>query len=296
MNRTVNAPGLTDKEVMLIKSYLTLLPGKTRDDWTYLDSGVADAEIVPAGREPRPGTRVVIAYGDDNAAGPTLCPPLRIAGVIGALDRASARLQGEAAEATSPMVAEVRAAMPSDPATLARRLRAWPQDQTRLLLSDGTLRIEADRQLQRYRASQPLSAVPLSQSGWTEARSAPGELAHEGALTELLWRAGVADAQVDPGFYRLRRWPDFGRLPHRPSFVKLAAYFARHGSSPWAAAKAVLVPQPDVDAFLGGCVMAGFATRLDQPPAQVEPRPAQGADAGLRRLLTTVRRRLGLAA
>ncbi len=296
MNRTVNAPGLADKEVMLIKSYLTLLPGKTRDDWRYLDAGVADAEIVPAGREPQPGARVVITYGDGDVAGPMLSPPLRIAGVIGALDRASECLQGDTPVAAATPPVEIRTTAPSDPATLASRLRAWSPDAPRLLLSDGTLWIEADRQLQRFRASQPLSAVPLSLSGWSEARAAPGALTHEGALTELLWRAGVADARVDPGFYRLRRWPDFGRLPHRPSFVKLAAYFARHGSSPWAAAKAVLVPQPDVDAFLGGCVMAGFATRLDQPPAQAEPRPAGGADAGLRRLLTTVRRRLGLAA
>jgi len=294
MQRSITASGLSLKEVLLIKSYLSLLPGKTREPWTFLEAGPADVEVVPTG-QPATSARIRIEYGDGEAEHLCLRPPLRVANVIAVLDEASALLDvaTPAVAPTAATAAPLQDERDTDHTTLAALLRDREPTAPVLLFSNGETWIEADFTQRRYRSSEPLTAAHASQSGWQRAASAPVSLATEGQLTYLLWMAGVAEARIAPGRYQLRRWPDFGRLPHRPSFVRLAAYFAKNGVSPSAAADAATVPFPEVKAFLGGCVLAGFATRVDDANER-GPVAMPTASPGVRGFLLRVRQRLGL--
>lgn len=295
MERSITAAGLGGKEVLLIKSYLGLLPGKTREPWSYRDAGPADVEIVPSGCAATAAARLRIEYGA--AAGSDLClqPPIRVASVIAALDEASTRLREpqEAAAVTHPTVP--RAAPAAQATTLAHLLRERHNGQPFLRAQGEVLYVEVDFEERTYRSSRSLTPADASEVAWRRVDSVAAPCPVEGPLTHLQWLAGVAEARVQPGHYRLRRWPDFGRLPHRPSFVKLAAYFARTGGSPTAAAEAAVVPFPDVEAFLSGCMLAGYATRLDEDVAPRRQAAAVAApDEGLRSFVAKMRRRLGL--
>ncbi|WP_020647670.1 hypothetical protein [Solimonas variicoloris] len=297
MQRTLTTAGLGDKETLLIKSYLSLLSGKTREPWAFRDSGPVDACIAVPGLDA--GKALTIRYGGDGEL--RLNAPLRVAAVIAVLDQASACL-GAAKSAAAPAAATAAAsvAAPAAPATrgdgrgtLAECLRSRRDDETVLRLSDGRVRVEADFVAGRYRSSAPLLAQHATAADWHRDDAPAPVTAVEGALTWLMWMAGVGEARVQPGVYRLRRWPDFGALPHRPEFVRLAALFARQATSPGAAAAAAAVPVPEVEAFLGGCLMAGYAGSEGALAAPL-PRPAATLDDGVRGLLGRIRRRLGL--
>lgn len=296
MERSITASALNGKEVLLIKSYLGLLPGKTVETWVYRDAGPADVEIVSADTAAQSRASVQILYGQ-NSGDLELAAPIRVAQVIAVLNKASSLLRQLSpvavvqAPVAAPLRSEVLAPVGS---SLAELLRAHAR-QPRVVVSDGDTLIEIDFQGQQYGSSRPLTSAHASNAGWAIADVRQFDCAIRGPLTYLQWLAGVAEARVAPGHYRLNRWPDFGRLPHRPSFLRLAAYFSRAGGSPSAAADAALVPFPDVEAFLGGCVMAGYATLVDEDghEAAGASHPLK-ADAGLIGLLSKVRRRLGI--
>lgn len=294
MERSITAGGLGGKEVLLIKSYLGLLPGKTQETWSYRDAGPADVEIVPSGAAATGDARLRIEYGAGEGSGLRLQSPIRVASVIAALDQASLHLQQAASALVSaPSTSEPPRPVAADGSALAELLRPHPGRPGVLALRGDDISVEVDFERRAYRSSRPLTSADVSHAVWRRVPQITVPYAVQGPLTYLQWLAGVAEARVQPGHYRLRRWPDFGRLPHRPSFVKLAAYFARTGGSPSAAAEAALVPFPDVEAFLAGCMLAGYATRLDEDLAPPSRAPAQ-PDEGLRGFLGKMRRRLGI--
>lgn len=296
MDRSITTSGLGSKETLLIKSYLSLLPGKTTEAWTYRDSGPVDVEIL-AGGQPQASSKVVIGFGDGVDAELSLKMPIRVANVIAVLDAASSKLE-ETTRMTPALTQAPQAssvAVPSaDDTALASLLRSPRLRLPQYVLSDGTTWIEVDTQTRRYRSTHTLTAAHASQSGWYLGEAPLAGYAVEGPLTYLQWMAGVAEARVEPGHYKLSRWPDFGKLPHPPTFLRLAAYFARTGGSPMSAASAALVPMPDVEAFLGGCVLAGYATRQDDGTSGVVSAAPPVGNAGMRGLLDRMRRRLGL--
>lgn len=290
MQRTLTTAGLGDKETLLIKSYLSLLSGKTREPWAFRDSGPVDACIAVPGLDA--GKALTIRYGGDGEL--RLNAPLRVAAVIAVLDQASACLDApKSAAAPAAASAAVPATRADGRGTLAECLRSRRDGETVLRLSDGRVQVEADFVAGRYRSSAPLLAQHATAADWHRTDAPAPITAVEGALTWLMWMAGVGEARVQPGVYRLRRWPDFGALPHRPEFVRLAALFARQATSPGAAAAAAAVPVPEVEAFLGGCLMAGYAGS-EGALAATPPRPAAALDEGVRGLLGRIRRRLGL--
>lgn len=299
MQRTITTVGLAERDTLLIKSYLGLLSGKTREDWRFRDAGAADVCIAASGAA-MPRAQLHIRYLSRDEA-PTvhddlcLASPLRVANVIAVLDQASQRLGAAPVAPAATPIHMPAAAAPAQPAdTLAEGLRARRGDEAQLWLGRGSTLVCADFAAGRYRSNEPLTAQHATADGWRRLPAQDLALPIEGALTWLMWTAGIAEARVQPGVYRLRRWPDFGVLPHQPSFVRLAAFFARQPATAPAAAAAALVPVPDVEAFLAGCLMAGYAGADDSAPRAAPPTPARSADTGLLGVLGRIRRRLGI--
>jgi hypothetical protein len=292
--RYVTTVAMPRKETLLLRSYLSLMHGKTDAEWEYAESGPADVSIV--GADSDDGERYLmqapglcIVYNPRNEPAPaagriTIGVPIRMAALVQALNLANAALRG--GRAAAPEVA--------GSGTLAELLRG-------LLASgaghcfvgrDGVI-VSADLLRRTYRCSAPLDAAQCGLRDWSvRQRGAAGlePSAEDRPLTRLLWIAGMSELQIDPGVYRLTRWPDLGSLPHRPSFVRLAAMFLRQPSSAEAAAGSAGVPTREVAAFLNASVLAGYALRVEG----VAVAPVAAAEARFGGLVSRIRRRLGL--
>ena len=84
-------------------------------------------------------------------------------------------------------------------------------------------------------------------------------------LEELLWLTGlVAGAGESLGGWnlrdpvRLRRWPDFAKLPYRQAHLKMAAMLVKEGALASAVAQACEVAAGDVADFLNACAEIGI--------------------------------------
>jgi len=98
--------------------------------------------------------------------------------------------------------------------------------------------------------------------------------------------------------YRLRRWPDFGRLPHYQSDIRMAsALMAQPLTLQQVRERAGVLPETVMN-FLNATYAVGALVEFDEPAAPAAPRPAvaPAAPTGLRALIANLRRKFGLAA
>lgn len=296
MKRYVTTVALPQKETLLLRSYLSLMHGRTDVEWEYIDSGPADVSVVCADTEDgrrfaEQSGRLCIAYGQRQEADDSrisVAVPIRMGALIQALNRASALLQGATAKAAPDKPLQGLANC-----LFAEILRSLMRAGTTQALVEGlgiTAAIDFKRRI--FRLSGPLDSAKCGQPAWSIRRTLNAALEpseEDRPLTQLLWMAGMGEARVGPGVYRLVQWPDLGALPHVPSFVRLAAMFLRQPSSLSAAVGASGVPTREVAAFLGASVLAGYAQPIEG---------GKEADAGRSRtfggLVDRIRRRLGL--
>lgn len=297
MKRYVTTVALPRKETLLLRSYLSLMHGRTDVEWEYVDSGPADVSVVCAdtedGRRFAAQSRgVCIAYGQRQAAddnGISVAMPIRMGALIQALNRASTLLQGGAAKAAPDKPVQGLANC-----VFAEILRSLMRAGTTQALVDGMgVTAAIDFKRRTFRLSGPLDSAKCGQPAWTIRRTADAALEpsdEDRPLTQLLWMAGMGEARVGPGMYRLVQWPDLGALPHVPSFVRLAAMFLRQPSSLATAVSASGVPTREVAAFLGASVLAGYA----QPIEGGREAGVVGRNGTFGGLVDRIRRRLGL--
>lgn len=95
-------------------------------------------------------------------------------------------------------------------------------------------------------------------------------------LAPLLWRIGMhglPDQLLNPlrrRRYRLRRWPDFGRLDIKSAHLRLTSALVR-GPVELSALKGVQQTDP-VEGFLNACWLCGLLELSDETSSMVEPR------------------------
>jgi len=140
-------------------------------------------------------------------------------------------------------------------------------------------------------------------SSFRPVRNGPGAGTTAFPLCDLAWFVGVRGAgqlapwlEPDAG-YRLRRWPDFGRLGVTTGLLELCAYATTRAWTPAALANATGQSPDAVHRFLNAASLAGLLATTHAARGEAShPRAGAGMPSGWRRLIGGLRRKLGLAA
>ncbi len=121
-------------------------------------------------------------------------------------------------------------------------------------------------------------------------------------LCDLAWHVGLhGSASLAPWLspdaeYRLRRWPDVGRLGASTGLVELCAYAAAHAWTPARLASVTGQDLANVNRFLNAAALAGLLAATHASTGATRTREGAGVPGGWRRILGGLRRKLGLAA
>ncbi|MBN8481725.1 MAG: hypothetical protein J0L88_09060 [Xanthomonadales bacterium] len=293
-----------------LHSMLQVLNGRLRTPWQTCHLDRADVLIAHAASDPavlaswsRGGKPLVLVI-DERAPRPTspfvLRQPIRVMQLMTMLESVAEQL------ASRPSAVQPRRARNPDstwmPLESLRQLMARHGDAGPLVAttSDGCgvwidrgTAYAAVSTLQRLRLGElrvgafatgpqpvPASAVAFStfDLAWFVALKGPTELAP--------WlERGTA--------YRLRRWPDFGRLGGTSALIELAALASAHAWTPARLAEASCQPIEDVHRFLNAASMAGLVVNA---PVTAQPRAAAAATSMWSRFVGDLRRHLGRVA
>ena len=115
-------------------------------------------------------------------------------------------------------------------------------------------------------------------------------------LEELLYRAAwhASNGRLQAGTdlstpLRLRRWPDFTRVPYRPIHLRMAAYPQGRSATPLTIAERTGAAVSDVHDLLNACRAAGLIT---EARSESRPPPEQPSAASREGLLARIRMRL----
>lgn len=132
--------------------------------------------------------------------------------------------------------------------------------------------------------------------------NAPSPEARPFPLCDLAWFVGLHCGDgLSPwlaadGGYRLRRWPDFGRVGVTTGLLELCAYATTRAWTPAMLALATGQPLVDVHRFLNAASLAGLLVVTHAGNAEAPASRNSDIPGGWRRLLGGLRRRLGLTA
>jgi hypothetical protein len=273
--------------------------------------GIADADVMIASSDGDPasfaawgvsGKPVVLVIGDRCSWPPApfvLRHPFRVMQLLSILDDVAEHFNAHAMEASVDPAAwsaaeSLRQCMSR--ASGADWLVARGDLGEEVWLGGGSAHAEPAT-LARLRESD------LHLAAFRPARGGPGSGTTPFALCDLAWFVGVHGAgELAPWLrpeaaYRLRRWPDFGRLGVTTGLLELCAYATTRAWTPAALANATGQSLGAVHCFLNGASLAGLlaATHAEYT---VAPHARTGAalPSGWRRLIGGLRRSLGLAA
>lgn len=103
-------------------------------------------------------------------------------------------------------------------------------------------------------------------------------------LRPLLWNLGLlacsANIALAPlsssSCIKLRRWPDFRVLAHRPDNFHMCALMIRAAMNVDACSEALSLPRPQVQAFFNASYLSGYAMQVEAPPVARSPTPTKG--------------------
>lgn len=170
--RRYRVTGLPERDVLVIKSMVKLLAGKTRDHWTAADADPVHALIAPVGyAEPVAPPTAIVRVG----------LPLRADDLWSQLDRASAQIELDL-ELVRPLARGTEAAGVGGGRRL--QLMRWPPDS--LLRSD----------LRYLRLATMLGARPFAVEELAAKSGIPLATCH--AFAAMLHGNGVAEWLIDP--------------------------------------------------------------------------------------------------
>lgn len=257
---TVTTIGVPLRAELRLKSLLTVMRSRTLDEWSFTEEGPVDLAICdPASaltrlavkRAATDGPRRVVSLicGEQAPLADTLTlrDPVGVSDFLTLLDSVSSSIRGG-----SSLVSTGPAGAAPDVFRFAVALRAAVRNASRDVFRVQSADIElhvipATRQVLLAqplddtvlaRLMAPVLSVDVRQLHETHAAEliAAGTEAHSADV--LLWKLGlrVPHDQLHPdlsadGLFSLRRWPDFGRLPHRSEHLRLAARLARQEMS-----------------------------------------------------------------
>lgn len=307
--------GVTPDETSVLEAILRVLRERTARRWVLSTDDAGDLLLTTrkaAGPSKNvPLTAVLLREDEGDAAPDTLSvqSPLRVMAVLDLLNAAHDRLRR-----LPPMGAAITREQPAleaddgkSLATVLARLVQRRQDQSfRVrIVGQGTLYLCMKSRV--YHGDFPRERLvdALNEHRFVitliPATSAELVVRLDSAwpVDEALWQIGLMAVNDGPqdmhAAYRLRRWPDFARLPHRPEYLKVCAALTR---SPRTLADLVAssgLGEHDVRHLLHACRLCGYldtaALREATAPAPTTVAPG---GSGLGGLFDRLRRRFGL--
>ncbi len=322
---TLAMVGLSAHDERLVRSFLRVLDGRTRASWSLVEGLEADAAICVPGNamarlandyEQRSGRPICMAVMDPaEAAGPwnrLLHRPIRIREFQDALDALASEAEQPAAVARQAGAGARSAGTASQGSALAvlRRVREAPETEPRcVIVRVGDIEIVVHLpQAKCYSASgfgpAVLRALAQDESPATVTQCRVGELREEPSATKwvwletLLWNIGLlgeSARQLDvagPGRQlHLRCWPDFGRIPSDPQYIRLTALLIKQALTAEALGSAAGVAGETVAAFARACACCGI---LEVSRVEAVPVPAADVPGGMRSLFGLLRSALGM--
>jgi hypothetical protein len=306
--------GLAAAELDVLKAILVLLEERSARPWRLVDDGPADLYLHTrsAGIDARRGALVGLIVREGEPA-PTpdvivLSAPFRVMAVLDVLEDARDRL---AQRHHAELEADASLAHPADDgkalaAALVRLVeRRFEQNVRVRVVGFGALYLCPSARVYCLDFARDRLCAALEEHRFVMTTLAPGsselaaQLSQSRPIDEVLWRIGLLTAWERDGVqtlrFRLRRWPDLARLPHRPEFIQLCAMLA---ARPMTRAELVAntgMPEGDVTHFLHACELCGL-TQSEADPADraaVAPPAVVAAGGGLGGLFDRLRRRLG---
>jgi len=303
---------------------LALLQGQTRELWQWATGNepadlliIGSRDIEPASLSTARGHgRLCAASGSRVEAGDLELPqPLRPRTLAGLLDHASITL--DQPSPASPSRAESAERNLSDPDAITQTLadllysitqRPTTDQEATTIDLDGRALMCIDPSRSRVRLASVADAIKAACRRDARVHAArPDDLPHTDAqpLAPVLWSIGLAHDQALVAPIRsidsviARRWPDFGRLPHRREHMRLTAHLSRQPMSTDQLTAVAEVPAPVVIGFVNAMLLGGLASispaniqARQEPLIRIRSQPA--APVARSALLARIRARLGL--
>lgn len=304
--------GLTDDEASILDAILRVLGERTARRWVLADGRDGDllltTRAAPAGRYGSSVTALLLR-DDEHPAEPdelALQAPLRVMAVLDLLNAAHDRLRQPHA-APPPCGEQVRVEVDdgkSLAAALSRLVERRLEQALRVrIVGHGTLYLCLKARIYHCDFPRERFVEALNEHRFvvTMIPSSAAEMVvrldSARPLDEALWQIGLitaADGVSHAGrAYRLTRWPDFARLPHRPEFLRICAAMSRTHRSVDTLVALGGLQRGEVEHLLHACALCGYLDVAPQTPDPAAPVPAsvQASRAGL---FDRLRKRFGL--
>ena len=282
---TLTSVGLQVRAELRLKSLLEVVNSKTTDRWSFVEQPDAHVAICdPASalssitmkRGASGATRFFSLVEDETlaAAGTSVIrDPIRASELIDLLNLVSSTLSCEVPQrewaglgTTTNTSIDGRDAFP---VAVALRGLAKTKGHTVYSLHAGGIELHVIPAARSVRLLEPLdddgvaslaaAGVPISIRELPAADDAGGQIFK---LDAFLWRLGLhgektrllPELPVDASF-KLRRWPDFGRIEHTADHLRLAARLVRQKATVLDLAMAAGLPVSVVNAFINACCL-----------------------------------------
>lgn len=303
--------GLSADASGALNSMLKVLAGRTTVSWECSDIEHADVLVAHTNGDPATlaqwgatGKPVVLVI-DDRCTWPpsqfVLRHPFRVMQLLSMLNDVAAVVSAPRKRTKSTSVSSEWAAAESLRHLMANGTeRGWYATSgdvaTRVWVGEGHA-FAMPATIARLRAGISDLGVFSSTQDW------PPDNAQRFALCDLAWFIGMSGPAIVPpwfstnGAYRLRRWPDFGRLGAVPDVIQLCAISAANPCTPATLAQASAHGPQGAYRFLAAASLAGLLVESKSlvPVAAPAAAPA-GEERGWMRLVGGLCRHLGFVA
>lgn len=286
-NLTLTSIGLPLRAELRLKSLLEVVNAKTADRWSFVEQDDAHVAICdPASalssvtmRRGASGATRFFSLVDDvslAAAGTSVIrDPIRAADLIDLLNLVSSTLSCEAPQkewaALSSATSTSIDGRDVFPVAVALRGLAKAKTQAVYVLQAGAFEMQVIPAARTVQLMEPVDDAGLrglaAPGVHISIRELPATqmselVAQSCKIDELLWRLGMhgqksrllPELPADASF-KLRRWPDFGRIEHAPEHLRLAARLVRQKATVLDLAMAAGLPVSNVNAFINACCL-----------------------------------------
>ena len=292
--------GLSQDASHAFHSMLGIVQGRAAAEWQLSDPAQADVVLAPTQHGvdaiAKAGKAVVFVVEERNAwldAPFVLRHPFRVMQLLSILDAVSTHLQ--------PANASAPAGSWSGAHALRQLLTRGNTSQWHVADGAHGERLWIGSGLA---AATPATLAALRAGGFKPGAFVPTAAGpHDACETmprqDAAWYVGLsASTELAPWLsattsYRLRRWPDFGRIEATPAMLRLSAAAATAANTPPALAASAQLSMAQTHRFLNAASLAGLL--VVAPHSATASRSAPAAPGSWTRLFGGLRRRLGMA-
>lgn len=291
---TLTTIGLPVRTELRIKSLLEVVNSKTTHDWAFVD-GTANVMIcdptsplsaVAVKRSRTAVERCVSLLKDDDTLPlpdtETLRDPIRPGDFVDLLNSVSAAFEQPQTAAAERTASVVDAEDPFRFGTTLRKLAKSGSGDVFMLQTGGfvahvvpasrsVLTLEPIDSTTMQEITQPGVAVGVMQYPASYADQLINNGAQRSSADAVLWRIGLhgpADRMLSElprtGAFKLRRWPDFGRLEHSAEHLRIAARLSRRESGLIELASSLGQAPKNITPFINACGLCDLL-RVAQP-------------------------------